>query len=221
MIGQLKGTVVDVGDETCIMDVQGVGYEVHAMARVLGNLAPGEAVTLSIETIVREDLIRLYGFGSSLERRAFRLLQSVQGVGAKHALAILQILPPAALYDALATQDVSALSRAHGVGKKIAQRISVELQSKLGTLAGPVMSASGAAPALSTTAPAPSAPTEAPTATTPIGLAVGAKADAISALGNLGYEQEDARRAVAHAASGEAQSVEELIRDALKALAPA
>jgi Holliday junction DNA helicase RuvA len=206
MIGRLKGTVAAIDVDTALIDVGGVGYEVHAHARLLAHLAVGEAATLSIETIVREDLIRLYGFENEGERRAFRLLQSVQGVGAKHALAVLQVLPPDDLYDAIACGDATAIARAHGVGKKLAQRIAAELQSKLGTLAAGggaslkvvarKMAAGGA--------PAPNA-----------------RADAVSALSHLGYDGVEARRAVSAAAeaAGEDAAVEDLIKRALKELA--
>jgi Holliday junction DNA helicase RuvA len=117
MIGRLKGVVISVAEETALIDVNGVGYEIYAAPRVLQGLTPGEEATLSIETLVREDLIRLFGFPSESERRAFRLLQSVQGVGARHALGILQVLTPSDLYDAVAAEDVTSLARAHGVGK--------------------------------------------------------------------------------------------------------
>ncbi len=201
MIGRLKGTVASLDADTALIDVMGVGYEVHAHGRLLAHLAVGEAATLSIETIVREDLIRLYGFESEAERRAFRLLTSVQGVGAKHALAVLQVLPPDDLYDAIAAEDVTSLSRAHGVGKKLAQRIATELQSKLGTLAA----ASG--PALKVVARKMGAKEE--------GHA-GSRADAVSALINLGYDGVEARRAVASAGDGD---VAEIIKRALKELA--
>lgn len=201
MIGRLKGTVVAIDADAALIDVMGVGYEVHAHARLLSHLAVGEAATLSIETIVREDLIRLYGFENEAERRAFRLLTSVQGVGAKHALAVLQVLPPDDLYDAIAAEDVTALARAHGVGRKLAQRIAAELQSKLGTLAG------AQAPALKVVARKMAAG-EAP--------GPNAKADAVSALVNLGYDGVEARRAVNAAGDGD---VADLIKRALKELA--
>ncbi|MEL7490779.1 MAG: Holliday junction branch migration protein RuvA [Pseudomonadota bacterium] len=206
MIGQLKGTVAAVEVETALIDVGGVGYEVFAAARTLQNLSVGDAAILSIETVVREDFIKLYGFETAAERQSFRLLQSVQGVGAKHALAILQVLPPADLYDAVAAEDVTAISRAHGVGKKIAQRIASELQSKLGGLAetsaaGFVMAARAITKGDSDEA--------------------GAKADAVSALANLGYDGVEARRAVAAAvnAAGTDADVGVLIKHALKELA--
>lgn len=199
MIGRLKGTVAAVEADTAIIDVNGVGYEVHAHARLLQRLSIGEAAALSIETLVREDLIRLYGFENDAERQAFRLLQSVQGVGARHALAVLQALPPDDLYDAIAAEDVTALSRAHGVGRKLAQRIATELQGKTGAFAA----SPGAA--LAATARKMAGARES-----------GAKADAVSALVNLGYDGVDARRAVANAGEGE---VAEIIRRALKELA--
>lgn len=205
MIGRLKGTVASIDVDTALIDVMGVGYEVHAHARLLSNLAAGEAATLSIETIVREDLIRLYGFENEAERRAFRLLTSVQGVGARHALSVLQVLPPDDLYDAIAAEDVTSLARAHGVGKKLAQRIATELASKIGTLA-----AQGGA-TLKVVAKK-------------MGGATGgdAKSDAVSALANLGYDGVEARRAVALAAEDdENPNVESLIRRALKRLAAA
>jgi Holliday junction DNA helicase RuvA len=201
MIGRLTGTVASVDLDTALIDVMGVGYEVHGHARLLSHLAAGETATLSIETIVREDLIRLYGFENEAERRAFRLLTSVQGVGAKHALSVLQVLPPDDLYDAIAAEDVTAIARAHGVGKKLAQRIATELQSKLGGLA-----AQGGA-SLKVVARKMGAKEEGPAS---------AKADAVSALVNLGYDGVEARRAVSAAGDGD---VAELIKRALKELA--
>jgi Holliday junction DNA helicase RuvA len=206
MIGRLKGSVAAIDVDTALIDVGGVGYEVHAHARLLSHLAIGDETTLSIETIVREDLIRLYGFENEAERRAFRLLQSVQGVGAKHALAVLQVLPPDDLYDAIAAEDVTSIARAHGVGKKLAQRIAAELQSKLGTLA-----AQGGA---TLKVVARKMATGATTAANP-------RADAVSALSHLGYDGVEARRAVnlAAEAAGEDAAVEDLIKRALKELA--
>lgn len=201
MIGRLKGTVAALDVDTVLIDVMGVGYEVHAHARLLSHLAAGEVATLSIETIVREDLIRLYGFENEAERRAFRLLTSVQGVGARHALSVLQVLPPDDLYDAIAAEDVTSLARAHGVGKKLAQRIASELQSKLGTLAA------AGGPALKVVARKMAAGESKET---------NARADAVSALVNLGYDGVEARRAVAAAGDGD---VADLIKRALKELA--
>jgi len=209
MIGRLKGEVISVAEETALIDVGGVGYEIHASARTLSNLMAGEETTLSIETLVREDLIRLYGFPSENERQAFRLLQSVQGVGAKHALGVLQVLSPAELYDAVTAEDVTAVARAHGVGKKLAQRIVTELQSKAGALAGHT----GEVFTLAARKKAASAPSD---------PALAAKADAVSALSHLGYDGIEARRAVARAAETlDSPGVEALIKAALKELAAA
>jgi Holliday junction DNA helicase RuvA len=206
MIGRLKGEVAIVETETAIIDVNGVGYEVYGHARFLQDLAPGETVTLAIETIVREDMIRLYGFASEAERQAFRLLQAVQGVGARHALAVLRILPPDDLYDAIAAEDATALACAHGVGKKLAQRITSELQSKVGAV---IAASSGASLKV--------------VARQMAKADGGAKADAVSALANLGYDGVQARKAVSAAAQslGEDAGVEELIKAALKELAAA
>lgn len=207
MIGRLKGVIVAVETDTAVIDVGGVGYEIHGHARLLGRLGVGETASLSIETLVREDLIRLYGFESDAERHAFRMLQSVQGVGAKYALAVLQVLPPDDLYDAVAAEDITALARAHGVGKKLAQRIATELQSKVGGVArsGAVLSVAARRKA------AGEGPRGAPAA----------RADAVSALSNLGYDGIDARRAVGLAAQDlhEEASVGDLVKRALRELA--
>ncbi|PQA88628.1 Holliday junction branch migration protein RuvA [Hyphococcus luteus] len=210
MIGRLKGLVVTVTEETALIDVNGVGYEIYASPRVLQNLAPGEEKVVSIETLVREDMIRLYGFPSENERQAFRLLQSVQGVGARHALAVLQVLAPSELYDAVTAEDVTAVARAHGVGKKLAQRIVTELQSKAGALAGATGEVYSLAARKKAAEAAPSDPV------------LAAKADAVSALANLGYDGVEARKAVARAAeSMDSPGVEALIKAALKELAAA
>ncbi|MHA7873228.1 MAG: Holliday junction branch migration protein RuvA [Hyphococcus sp.] len=210
MIGRLKGTVAALGEDTVLIDVMGVGYEAYAAPRVLRRFSVGEAATLSIETYVREDVIRLYGFENEHERQCFRLLQSVQGVGAKHALAILQVLSPSELYDAVAAEDVTAIARAHGVGKKLAQRVATELQSKVGALAG------SSGEVLTMTARKKAA------AASPSDPALAARADAVSALANLGYDGGEARRAVALAAEAmDEPGVEALIKAALKDLAAA
>lgn len=237
MIGQLKGVIAALDEETMLIDVGGVGYEVYGFPRMLQKLSLGAAASFAIETVVREDFIKLYGFENAAERRCFRLLQSVQGVGAKHALAVLQVLPPAALYDAIAAEDVTAVSRAHGVGKKIAQRIVTELQSKLGALAdlGSALGAtsgstSGSGAAF--TRQARASMSEKENGAQENGGGDGnngtnhngaARADAVSALVNLGYDGVDARRAVSAAAgsAGEEAGVSMLITHALKQLAPA
>ena len=131
MIGKLKGLINSYGEDYVILDVGGVGYQVHCSSRTLQALpSPGEAAVLSIETYVREDQIKLFGFRSDTEREWFRLLQTVQGVGAKVALAVLSTLPPAELANAIALRDKAAVSRTPGVGPKVAERIVTELKDK-------------------------------------------------------------------------------------------
>ena len=131
MIGKLKGLIDCYGEDYVILDVGGVGYQVHCASRTLQALpAPGEAAVLSIETYVREDQIKLFGFRSDLEREWFRLLQTVQGVGAKVALAVLGTLPPSELANAIALRDKATVARTPGVGQKVAERIVTELKDK-------------------------------------------------------------------------------------------
>jgi Holliday junction DNA helicase RuvA len=187
-----------------ILDVHGVGYQVHCSTRTLQTLPPeGEAATLSSETHVREDQIRLFGFTSDHEREWFRLLQTVQGVGVKVALAVLGTLKPADLADAIALRDKAAVSRAPGVGAKVAERIVTELKDKV--------------PAFSTVDPAVvalSGAVEERRAPQPV-------QDAVSALVNLGYAQPQASAAIAAAArqAGEGADAAKLIRFGLKELA--
>lgn len=209
MIALLKGEVAMIAMETAIIDVGGVGYEINATARLLQSLNAGETISLAIETVVREDFIRLYGFANEGEKQCFRLLQSVQGVGARHALNILQVLAPGELYECIAGQDVTGVTRAHGVGKKIAQRIVTELQSKLGAFAGQMVRAgtNGATPAQG------QSNGDAGTGQDTMRI------DAVSALVNLGYDSVEARRAVnAVAGDRERLTLEVLIPAALKEL---
>jgi holliday junction DNA helicase RuvA len=208
MIGKLRGVIDAVGADHAVIDVNGVGYEVVCSSRTLSTLPPpGEPVTLSIETHVREDAIRLYGFLSEAERGWFRLLQSVQGVGAKVALSILSTLDPAQLSSAIALQDKSMMSRAPGVGPKVALRIVNELKDKAPPLA------------LSVASPTPSA--GAPSGAKPASPAPSAAAEAVSALLNLGYAPLQANAAISAAMgkSGDDARVEDLIRLGLKELA--
>jgi Holliday junction DNA helicase RuvA len=204
MIGKLKGTIDSYGEDFVILDVHGVGYQVHCSARTLQTLpAVGEAATLAIETHVREDLIRLYGFASDVEREWFRLLQTVQGVGAKVALAVLGTLKPAELANAIALRDRAAVSRTPGVGPKVAERIVTELKDK--------------APAFTDIDPAVvrlTGEVEDRRAPQPV-------RDAVSALVNLGYGQPQAAAAIAAAAreAGEGADTAKLIRFGLKELA--
>jgi holliday junction DNA helicase RuvA len=199
MIAMLAGIVDQAAADSVVVDVNGVGYLVFASARTLARVPPrGEAVRLLIETHVREDHIHLYGFADEAERGWFRLLTTVQGVGARLALALLSVLPPEALATAIMAQDKAALARADGVGQKLAQRIANELKDKVGGIAlGP-------------------AATSAPVAAPP-----GAAADAVSALINLGYSRSDAYSAVNQAAQrlGAEARIDALIRAGLQELA--
>lgn len=202
MIGKLTGTLDSVSLHAVIVDVGGVGYEVTVGARTLTGLPPvGETVTLAIETHVREDEIRLYGFASEHERAWFRALQTVQGVGAKVALAVLGTLSAADLANAVALQDKGQVARAPGVGPKVAARIVTELRDKMPSLA-PAIRPVGFAPV----------------AALPEGLAA---RDAVSALTNLGYAHGEAAAAIsaAIARAGREARAEELIRLGLKELA--
>lgn len=209
MIAKLRGTVDTVGEDWLIVDVHGVGYLVSCSSRSLGRLAVGAAVSLLVETHVREDAILLYGFLDQGERDWFRLLTTVQGVGSRVALAILSILAPDQLTHAIAAGDRGALTRAAGVGPKLATRVLSELKDKVARIAlGPAAARSGG-PVVSGAASAPAA-------------ASGLTADAVSALVNLGYNPSQALEAVAIVArrDGEDAALETLIRDALKDLAP-
>ncbi|HEY2134818.1 MAG TPA: Holliday junction branch migration protein RuvA [Xanthobacteraceae bacterium] len=204
MIGKLKGVIDGYGEDFIVVDVHGVGYLVHCSARTLQALpAEGEAVTLSIETHVREDQIRLFGFLSDVEREWFRLLQTVQGVGTKVALSILSTLKPADLASAIALRDKATITRAPGVGPRVAERVVSELKDK--------------APAYSALDPAVvrlSGALDEARAPRPV-------TDAVSALVNLGYGQPQAAAAVAAATqqAGEGADAARLIRAALKELA--
>lgn len=204
MIGKLKGMVDSYGEDFVILDVGGVGYMVHCSARTLQALpGAGEPAVLSIETHVREDQIRLFGFLGDVEREWFRLLQTVQGVGARVALSVLGTLKPADLATAIAMRDKASVARAPGVGPKVAERIVTELKDK--------------APAYANIDPAVirlSGAIEEKKAPQPV-------ADAISALVNLGYGQPQAAAAIAAAtrSAGEQADAASLIRLGLKELA--
>jgi Holliday junction DNA helicase RuvA len=206
MIGKLRGKVDAIGESFLIIDVNGVGYEVQASARTLRNLKTSDDVSLTIDTHVREDAIRLFGFQSELERSWFRTLQTIQGVGSKVALAVLGILSPQDLANAIALGNFAAVEETPGVGKKLAQRIVLELKDK--------------APALSV------AGLNVPVATGPGGASAApahghAAAEAISALTNLGYNPSQASAAVAAAMKelGEGADTAKLIKRGLRELA--
>ncbi|MFM1814933.1 MAG: Holliday junction ATP-dependent helicase RuvA [Pseudomonadota bacterium] len=207
MIGKLKGIVDAIGESHCIIDVNGVGYEVQASARTLRNMKLGDKVALTIDTHVREDAIRLYGFSSEVERSWFRTLQNVQGVGAKVALSVLGTLSPQDLVQTIALGNWAAVEQTPGVGKKIAQRIVTELKDKAPGLATAGLNGKGSLP------PAEGVPLA--------GAVSNAQAEAISALTNLGYPAIQAAQAVATAmdSAGQDADTAQLIRGGLKALA--
>jgi len=206
VIAKLKGLVDSTGEDWAIIDVQGVGYFVSGSSRTLMALPRiGEATSLHIETIVREDSLSLFGFADIQERDLFRLLTSVQGVGAKVALAILSTLSPADLQNAIAAQDKTAVARAKGVGPKVATRIVTELKDKV---TGLVFQPKGVQVAAGVTGAA-AADTD-----------NSAVADAVSALSNLGYKPMDAHAAVARVLGdlGENADVGTIVPAALKEL---
>lgn len=206
MIGKLTGIIDEVGEDFAVIDVGGVGYVVHCSARVLSNLpVAGQRTTLHVETQMREDSIKLFGFTSSEEREWFRLLQTVQGVGAKVALSLLSSQTTHELGKAIAFGDKTQIGRAQGVGPKLAARIAAELKDKAVTLSvGGSRDLGGASV---------------------VGIApiAGAAREAVSALVNLGYSQMQAAQAVATvvARDGEAMPLPQLIRESLRAMSSA
>lgn len=204
MIAKLKGLVDSVGEDWAIIEVNGVGYLVHSSSRSLSALpGAGEAIAMHIETVVREDAITLFGFVDELEREMFRLLTSVQGVGAKVGLAILSTLAPNELQNAIAAQDKTAVARAKGVGPKVATRIVNELKDKV---TGLVFQPQGV---------------QMPAHAGAVPLAGGGVVeDAVSALVNLGYKPTEAHGAVAKAVNelGDDADVGKLVPAALKEL---
>jgi Holliday junction DNA helicase RuvA len=200
MIAQLTGLVDALEDGRCVIDVAGVGYLVHASSRTLAALPrPPESVKLLIETHVREDAIQLFGFLDTAERDWFRLLTTVQGVGPRVALSILSALSPRDLIGAIAARDQASLTRAPGVGARLAARLLTELKDKVGGM--------------------PSSPGQ------PIPSALvqqkGAAGDALSALINLGYRRPEAQATVARVVDrlGDNAALDAIIRDSLKELA--
>lgn len=199
MIGQLKGIIDHIDLTTALIDVQGVGYTVHASARTLATLTTGQPARLLVETQVREDAITLFGFASVAEQNMFRTVTTVQGVGAKVALALLSTLSPAELSQCIIMQDAKTLTRADGVGPKLAQRIVNELKDKLAkTIGAEPISAGG--PALV--------------------AATGTTHDAIAALVGLGYRRADVVPVVTHIAARTPDAgVQTIIKSALQELA--
>jgi len=197
MIAKLKGILDSTGIDHAVIDVGGVGYLVGASSRTLSALGfVGEAVTVHTEMLVSEESIRLVGFATAEERNWFRLLTGVQGVGARVALAILSALEPADIHRAVAMGDKAMVSRANGVGPKLAQRIVMELKDKIGVAPAGTALAAGTAPL-------------------PTG---GNGADAVSALQNLGFKPAEASAAVAaaEAEAGDGVTLDALVRLALR-----
>jgi len=203
MIAKLSGLIDDIGEDWAVIDVAGVGYLVFCSGRTLGRLVAGEAASLVIETHVREDHIHLYGFLEQTERSWFKLLTTVQGVGAKVALGILSTLNGDELVQAIAAADKATISRAPGVGPKLAVRLLSELKDKVATMALGPAALGEASPQLQ-------------------GVVGGAVSEAVSALVNLGYSASHALSAVSHGAAklGEDAGLEDLIRAGLAELAP-
>jgi len=200
MIAKLRGVLDSVGEGSVVLDVGGVGYLVYCSSKTLSQLTPqGKSIVLIIETHIREDHIHLYGFLDEVEREWFRILTSVQGVGAKVGLGVLSVLSPNQLSDAILSQDKSMVSRAPGVGPKLAARVISELMDKVVGLEK-----------LSVSVPL----------TNDDEQAHGKVEDAVSALTNLGYQRGDAYRAVKGVMStiGDDLAVEDLIREGLKEL---
>jgi holliday junction DNA helicase RuvA len=202
MIGKLTGLVDTLDDDLVVLDVSGVGYLLSCSARTLRGLGGiGAKASLLVETFVRDDRIVLYGFADRGERDCFRLLQTVQGVGSRVALAILSVMTPGELAQAVMAQDKVAVSCANGVGPRLAQRVVTELKDRMGEAGIGVGAA--LAPAVAG------------------GAAEGADAEAVSALVNLGYGRTEAFGAIVAARRdlGEDADVARLIRAGLKGLA--
>lgn len=211
MIGKLSGIIDSFHPNALILDVSGVGYLVQASSRTLTRIGQiGDAASLLIETNVREDAITLYGFTDEAEQAWFKLLTSVQGVGAKVGLKILSVCPPEQILVAIAAQDKEPIRRADGVGPKLATRILTELKDKAGKMAV-------AAPAqnIGTKTPTSGGATADVDASPPPAI----NADAVSALINLGYARSDAYTAVMQACANDTEAnLQAVIRQALKAL---
>jgi Holliday junction DNA helicase RuvA len=203
MIGRLKGTVDGQGEDFVLIDVQGVVYQCFCSARTLQAMPRvGEATVIEIEMMVREDMIRLFGFASAAEKTWFHTLMTVQGVGARVALSILSVLGTSELSSAIALQDKAMIGRANGVGPKLALRIVTELKGKIPQLGAAEAGVLGLQAALGE------------------GVAAGPVADAVSALSNLGYSSSQASAAVARVVGreGDGLATEKLIRLGLKEL---
>ena len=211
MIAKLRGLIYTIGDDYCIIDVNGVGYLVSASSKTLGKLVQGEEATLLTEMVVREDSLSLFGFADAWEKEWFTTLTKVQGVGAKVCLSILSVLTPAQLSQAISAQDKTSFCRASGVGPKLAARIVTELKDKIVTI--PVGISGTNADEVIEGAPAAQV-------VLPKDADYFKSEDVISALVNLGYQRLEAYRAVSKAvAENPDANVPTLIRLALKEFA--
>lgn len=212
MIAKLRGLIDTIGDDYCIIDVNGVGYLVSASSKTLGKLVQGQEATLLTEMVVREDSLSLFGFADAWEKEWFTTLTKVQGVGAKVCLSILSVLTPAQLSQAISAQDKTSFCRASGVGPKLAARIVTELKDKIVTI--PVGISGVNADEAIEGAPA------AAQVVLPKDADYSKSEDVISALVNLGYQRLEAYRAVSKAmAENPDANVPTLIRLALKEFA--
>lgn len=215
MIGSLKGIVSATGEDRALIEVQGVGYLIYAGARTLARMGSGAVVHVFVETQMREDSLKLFGFLSDSERAWFARLQEISGVGAKVALSILDVLGPAQLMEAAALEDKVSIARANGVGPKLAARIAIELKGRppppslMGSSGSVGSSEGGSAPMPASEMPA-----------LPAQETMESRNQAISALMNLGIGQPEALRAVAVAgrALGDDATVGALVKAALKEL---
>ena len=225
MIGKISGRIDWRGPDHVLIDVRGVGYIVHVSDRTLAALpGTGEACALYTELVVREDLLQLFGFPTMLEKEWHRLLTTVQGVGAKAAMAILGTLGAEGAARAITLGDARAIQAAPGIGPKIAQRVVLELKSKAPMVMAQGAALHGEAPldeVIEAQPPAPARPARKAAAPAPVIARAAYSADALSALINLGYGQSDAAQAVAQV-SGETPEADtaDLIRKALKLLMP-
>lgn len=217
MIAKLKGLIDFIGEDYLIIDVNGVGYQLFCSSKTLACFTVGEAASLMVETHVREDHIHLYGFGSDAEKQWFSLLTTVQGVGNRVALAIMSLMSPDQLTQAIMAGDKTAFTQVSGVGPKLAGRVVTELKDKVAKLSVSILSGALGAGKIGSPMPA-----SAMTGAEPVDFgATSALEDAVSALSNLGYGRSESFGAVGRAAKNlpENASVQDLIREALKEFA--
>ena len=222
MIAKLRGVVDTIGEDYCIIDVNGVGYLVYASSKTLSRLIKGGQFSLLVETVVREDSISLFGFYDAWEKEWFLTLTKVQGVGAKVCLSILSALTPSQLAQAVAAQDKASFTRASGVGPKLAARLVTELKDKIVTIPMELTTKNDMATGITPSEESPEQETEAYEDALAGRIENPMKLDdAISALVNLGYQRLEAYQAVNKAnAANPGADVAQLIRLALKEFAP-